>query len=67
MSKAYAILDYDGFICKSYYAALSKYFEVEPEFVLDRLEEAVIKKAATFFDVNEVVCIRLVSGHSWKK
>lgn len=67
MSKAYAILDYDGFICKSYYAALSKYFEVEPEFVLDRLEEAAIKKAATFFDVNEVVCIRLVSGHSWKK
>lgn len=67
MSRAYAILDYDGFICKSYYAALSKYFEVEPEFILDRLEEAAIKKVATFFDINKVVCIRLVSGHSWKK
>ena len=61
----YAILDYDGYICKSFYAAhedLEKAIEI-----LDSLTDAALEKAKDYFKSDDVKLIKILSGHSWKK
>lgn len=59
-----ALLDYDGFICKSYYACIARDTDDFDEMldVLNDLESAAINKID---DLTEVK--RVISGHSWKK
>lgn len=66
----YALLDYDGYICKAFWAANSKKGSDKNEYeLLDALTTSAIEKAAEFFGVtvDEVKPIKVVSGHSWKK
>lgn len=64
----YALLDYDGFICKAFYAA-TKNGETDIESaltILDSLTEAAISKAQSFFETEIEVC-KYVSSHTLKK
>lgn len=64
----YALLDYDGFICKAFYAA-TKNGETDIESalaILDNLTEAAIRKAQSFFETKVEVC-KYVSSHTLKK
>ena len=63
----YALLDYDGFICKAFYAALSRAELDEAHNILHRLENAAIDKAIEFFGTEKVIVRKFVSGHTWKK
>lgn len=61
----YAILDYDGYICKSFYAAhedLERAIEI-----LDSLTDAALEKAKDYFKSDDIKLIKILSGHSWKK
>lgn len=64
----YALLDYDGFICKAFYAA-TKNGETDIESalaILDNLTEAAVNKAQSFFETKVEVC-KYVSSHTLKK
>ena len=67
MSKL-VLLDYDGYICKAYYACLSKsnldlFYEV-----LHKLELASLEKARIYFNnTKDIRVIKAVSSHSFKK
>lgn len=64
--KTYALLDYDGYICKAYYAGLK---EDKQEKVLADLEESAIVRTMEYFNVerDEVEVIKVISGHTFKK
>lgn len=65
-----ALLDYDGYICKSFYANKEDLMDFEnAEKILNDLVNASIKKAAKYFNCkqSDVKVIKVVSGHSWKK
>lgn len=59
-----ALLDYDGFICKSYYACVARDVDDFDDMldVLNDLESAAINKVEDLTGVK-----RVISGHSWKK
>ena len=64
----YALLDYDGFICKAFYAA-TKNGETDIESalaILDNLTETAVSKAQSFFGTKVEVC-KYVSSHTLKK
>lgn len=64
----YALLDYDGFICKAFYAA-TKNGETDIESalaILDNLTETAVSKAQSFFETEVEVC-KYVSSHTLKK
>lgn len=61
----YAVLDYDGFICKSFYAAHRD--EVNAQIILDDLTHTALDKAERYFDGEKFKAYLIVSGHSWKK
>lgn len=64
----YALLDYDGFICKAFYAA-TKNSETDIESalaILDNLTEAAVNKAQSFFGAEVEVC-KYVSSRTLKK
>lgn len=66
----YALLDYDGYVCKSYYANKEDIIDLEKaRQILEDLEECAQEKAAEFFGVrkNDIKVLRIMSGHSWKK
>lgn len=66
----YALLDYDGYICKAFWASHSKKGSDKNEYeLLDTLTTSAIEKAADLFgvSVDEVKPVKVVSGHSWKK
>lgn len=64
----YALLDYDGFICKSWFASKSKYHEnSDPEIILQKLVDAAIDKTREYYSLDEVIIIPFVSGHTYKK
>lgn len=65
--KNYILLDYDGFVCKSFYAALAKGDLYSAEEILDFLTESAIEKSFKWFDSNDVGVLPIMSGHSWKK
>ena len=62
----YALLDYDGYICKAYYAG---YKENKQNKILKDLEKSAIERTAKYFDVpeKEVKIKKVISGHSFKK
>ena len=66
----YALLDYDGYICKAFWASHSKKGSDKNEYeLLDALTTSAIEKAADLFgvSVDEIKPVKVVSGHSWKK
>lgn len=68
--KAYALLDFDGYICKAFYAANSKKGSDKDAYeILSDLYISAIDRAAKYFDVDmaDVEPIIVVSAHSWKK
>lgn len=65
-----ALLDYDGYICKSFYANKEDMMDfASAEKILYDLKHAAIKKTSLYFDCREsdVKCYPVISGHSWKK
>lgn len=68
--EAYAILDYDGFVCKSFYANKEDPMNIQAaKDILFDLTAAARDKAAEHFKLfkGKVKVIKLMSGHSWKK
>lgn len=68
--KVYALLDFDGYICKAFYAANSKKgSDKNADEILADLVFSAINKTAMFFDVepDEIEPILIASAHSWKK
>lgn len=65
----FALLDFDGFVCKAFFAAKARGNLGEAWNILYRLYNAATQKAAAYFDVNATkLNIRLfMSGHTWKK
>lgn len=61
----YIFLDYDGFICKSFFAAHRD--EARALEILDDLTKTSIDKAREYFNNDEFKAYYIVSGHSWKK
>lgn len=63
-----ALLDYDGFVCKAFYASLSKSRENnDPEEILHKLVSSAIEKTANYFDTDLVIPVKVMSGHTFKK
>lgn len=63
----YALLDYDGFVCKAYFAARAHGNIGESWDILDRLTRAAMTKAQVYFESTEVAMRCFMSGHTWKK
>ena len=61
----YAILDYDGFICKSFFAAHRN--ETQALEILADLTSTALDKAREYFKYNDIKSYLIASGHSWKK
>lgn len=62
----YALLDYDGFICKAFYAAAARGdMEDAPE-VLKELTDSAIDRACKYFK-GDIEVIKVMSGHTYKK
>lgn len=63
----YALLDFDGYICKSFFANKEDMMDFEhAEQILKDLMEAARVKAQEFFE-GPVKVFPVVSSHSWKK
>jgi DNA polymerase-1 len=63
----YALLDYDGYVCKALYAAISSGDISEAPKILDELTQSAIDRTHKYFDDLPVEVIKVMSGHSWKK
>lgn len=66
----YAILDYDGYVCKSFYANKDNPMDVSiSQRILNDLVDSAIEKTARYYNVskNSVGVLKIMSGHSWKK
>lgn len=64
-----ALLDYDGFICKAFYASKkgSKLDLVNAQEILDRLTEAAERKTKEFFKTEDIEVLKFITRHSGKK
>lgn len=66
--EAYALLDYDGFVCKAFYANKENYMDMESATqILKDLSNAALSKVEGYFNTKDVQVIPVMSGHSWKK
>lgn len=63
----YVILDYDGYICKAWYASFARGDMDDAVNVLDSLVDASIEKALDYYDGKLDGVLKIISGHSWKK
>ena len=66
----YALLDYDGYIAKAYYAGADPENPIEFEecyTCLYNMEQYAIEKAQLFFMGEEFKVIKVLSGHTFKK
>lgn len=63
----YALLDYDGYVCKSLYAAISSGDISEAPRILNELTQSAIDRTSKYFDDRPIEVIKVMSGHSWKK
>lgn len=61
----YAILDYDGYICKSYFAGKGEYDKCCE--ILEKLTQSALYKSQKYYKSDEIKAIKIVSGHCWKK
>lgn len=66
-STHFALLDYDGFVCKAFFAAMARGEIDDAENVLLELTNIAIQKAKDFFGTENVEVFKFMSGHSWKK
>jgi DNA polymerase-1 len=68
MANKFALLDYDGYVCKAYYAAIAReLYDIEDaEKIMLDLENVAIDKAKAFFN-QDVEVGRFMSGHTFKK
>ena len=66
-STHFALLDYDGFVCKAFFAAMARGEINDAENVLLELTNIAIQKAKDFFESEDVEVFKFMSGHSWKK
>lgn len=66
-STHFALLDYDGFVCKAFFAAMARGEIDDAENVLLELTDIAIQKAKDFFESEDVEVFKFMSGHSWKK
>lgn len=66
-STHFALLDYDGFVCKAFFAAMARGEIDNAENVLLELTNIAIQKAKDFFGTDDVEVFKFMSGHSWKK
>lgn len=62
----YVFLDYDGFICKAWFASQARGHHDDPELILTKLVMSAVEKAENYFN-HPVVIFPFVSGHSYKK
>lgn len=67
MNKNYALLDYDGYICKAWYAAVSRGEPDEALNVLNELVKAAEQKLIDTLKWKDFEVLKIMSGHSWKK
>lgn len=66
----YALLDYDGYICKAFYANKEDPMNMTASAtILKDLELAAVEKMSAYFNTpkDTIRLIRIISGHSWKK
>ena len=65
----YALLDYDGFVCKAYYSTIARQSDdIEKMFdVLDELTTAAKQKAELLSTDGKVQVIKYMSSHTFKK
>lgn len=66
----YALLDFDGYICKSFYANKEDMMNMDSaeNILLDLYQAAMTKTHDYFRDrTNPIKVLPIVSGHSWKK
>lgn len=63
----YALLDYDGYVCKSLYAAISSGDISEAPRILNELTQSAIDRTHKYFNDLPIEVIKVMSGHSWKK
>lgn len=64
------LLDYDGYVCKSFYANKEDMMNFEKaEEILNDLSFAALNKASEYFKYSpsKINMIKIMSGHSWKK
>lgn len=63
------LLDYDGFVVKSYYASKSKdnVTDDEPLDILLSLEEGAVERAKEYYNTDNIKVLRVMSGHTFKK
>ena len=66
-STHFALLDYDGFVCKAFFAAMARGEINDAENVLLELTNIAIQKVKDFFGTEDVEVFKFMSGHSWKK
>lgn len=69
-NKYYAILDYDGYVCKAFYANKDNPMDMKASAgILRELEDSAAQKVSEYFHAprDTVRIIRVMSGHSWKK
>ena len=65
-----ALLDYDGYICKSFYANKEDMMDFSnAEKILNDLVESAIYKSMKYFRCtrDDLTVLKIISGHSWKK
>lgn len=67
MTKNFALLDYDGFICKAWFAAKAKGKLDNPFCILGNLTNEAYFKARNFFGGDDFEFIPIASGHTFKK
>lgn len=71
MRKIHLLLDYDGYICKSWYAAANCEGDQidEAERIMLELTKTAQNKAIAKYGIHNTVYIthKIVSGHTWKK
>lgn len=67
MTKNFALLDYDGFICKAWFAAKARGDKDDPHSILGNLTNEAYFKARVFFGRDSFEFIPIASGHTFKK
>lgn len=65
----YALLDFDGFICKAWFASKSKRRteDTSPVVILNNLIVSAYEKSSKYFNGKDVMMLPFVSGHTFKK
>lgn len=71
MNRVHLLLDYDGYICKSWYAAANCEGDQidEAERIMLELTKTALAKAIAKYGLNNTVYLvhKIISGHTWKK